>query len=425
MANQPSKTLTTAAIGLLLVALAPRIASAQSTDPRLLPWLGCWEPANGAESGDLLCVRPATQQSAVEVVRLAGSEIVSREVVFADGARHETQRSDCSGWEEGNFSKDGRRLFLSSEHACDTGTETGGGIMAIATPYEWLDIRVAGEGDDLMAWVQRYQLASAEKTEAAGFGDVLDNSWNARTARVVAAAPLDVDDVIEADAYVAHQAVEALLAERGDPLALDADGLLRMADAGVPSSTIDVAVAVSFPERFQVAQGNQPERAAIDQGDYDGRWGRAGYGRGYGYYNPYFYDPFYYGYGAYPYGGYFGYRGGYYGGYGYVPTVIVVDRQSESQPHGRFVAGRGYTRGGSSSGASRSYPSGATRSYPSSGGSRASGARGSSSGSSGRTAKPRGGRSSSQSSIGKSAPTTRAPAKSSSSGRTAKPRGGR
>ncbi len=364
MANQRRRTLTTAAIGLMLVALAPRIASAQSTDRRLLPWFGCWEPANGAESGDLLCVRPASQSSAAEVVRLAGNEIVSREVVWADGARHETERGDCSGWEEGTFSKDGRRLFLTSEHTCDSGTEDGAGIMAIASPTEWLDIRTAGTGDDVMAWVQRYQLAGVEKTKAAGFEDVLDAVRSSRTARMVAAAPLDVDDVIEATGHAPHQAVEALLAERGDQLALSSGELVRLSDAGVPASTIDVAVAVSYPEVFHVAQGEQPERAAPDEGDLDRRWGQRGmwgttirtstipstamaYGYGYGL------------------GGYYGggYGGGYYGGYGYVPTVIVVDRQSSDAQHGRFVAGRGYTRGGSGSstgGAARSYPAGSS-----------------------------------------------------------------
>ena len=401
MANQRRRTLTTAAIGLMLVALAPRIASAQSTDRRLLPWFGCWEPANGAESGDLLCVRPASQSSAAEVVRLAGNEIVSREVVWADGARHETERGDCSGWEEGTFSKDGRRLFLTSEHTCDSGTEDGAGIMAIASPTEWLDIRTAGTGDDVMAWVQRYQLAGVEKTKAAGFEDVLDAVRSSRTARMVAAAPLDVDDVIEATGHAPHQAVEALLAERGDQLALSSGELVRLSDAGVPASTIDVAVAVSYPEVFHVAQGEQPERAAPDEGDLDRRWGQ----RGMGYYDPYFYDPFYrygYGYGyGYGLGGYYGggYGGGYYGGYGYVPTVIVVDRQSSDAQHGRFVAGRGYTRGGSGSstgGAARSYPAGsssrpsASRSGGASSGAGAATRTGGSS-STGRTAKPRGG----------------------------------
>ncbi len=398
MANHRFNGLHAAAVALAL-ALAPGLASAQKTDARLLPWLGCWEPANGADAGDLLCVRPATQDAAVEVVRLAGSEIVSRELVWADGARHETERADCTGWEEGTFSKDGRRLFLSSEHTCASSTEQGGGIMAIASPNEWLDIRVAGQDDDVMAWVQRYQLASAEKTEAAGFGDVLDDLWSARTARMVASAPLDVDDVIEANEQVPHQAVEALLAERGDQLALSSDELLRMTDAGVPASTIDVAVAVSYPETFQVAQGDRPERAAVDEGVLNGRSGR----RGYGSYDPFFYDPFYrygygygYGYGGYGYGGY-GYGGYGYGGYGYVPTVVVVDRQPTQ--HGRVVNGRGYTRGGSGSstgGASRTYvPSGGRpAAAPRSGGSTSGGTAARSGGSSGstRTAKPRGGR---------------------------------
>ena len=92
----------------------------------------------------------------------------------------------------------------------------------------------------------------------------------------------------------------------------------------------------------------------------------------------------YYGYGPGYYGG-FGYYGGGYG-YGYRPTVVIVDRVDDTpRPRGRVIAGRGYRNPGSSSAGGRVMrPSG-----PSGGSSAAPSSTRSGSGSSGRKAKPR------------------------------------
>jgi len=371
--------------------------SAQDVDSRWLPWLGCWEPSEAEAGSDLLCVLPTTTESgAVEVLRVVESEVVAREMVWADGTPHQTEREGCEGWEEGTFSADGRRVFMRSEHTCEGGAlQEGGGIMAMSTPNEWLDIRIMGLEGENMAFVQRYRPASAQTTADAGFADALaGREWTSRSARMLASASLDVDDVIEASAQVPAEAVQALLAERGDVLDLDTDRLMRMVDAGVPEEVIDLAIAVSFPQRFSV-EGGSAQMAQAEGGQrayrpmmgafmydpfYSGLSLRYGYGYGYNYgFNSYGYGYPYYGPG---YGGY-----GAYGGYGYRPTVVTVDRAPRD--HGRVVRGRGYRSGGSSSsGAGASRGSAATRRSGgvSSGGSRSSGVK-----SKGRTAKRRGG----------------------------------
>lgn len=378
------------AIAMLAALGAAPSASAQTWDARWLPWLGCWAPVGAAETDDLLCLRPAEALGSVEALRVSGGEVVSREVLWADGVRHDTEREGCTGWEEGRFSSDVRRVYMTSEHVCEGGmVQEGGAIMALASPDEWLDVRVTGMGGERTAWVQRYRLVDQETAAAAGFGDILeaDRAWNARAARLVASTSLEVDDVIEAAGQVPPEAVTALLAERADRLDLDAAELIRMSEAGVPDDVIDVAVAVSYPDKFALAAGG-PEEA---RGQY----------RGYrSFMSPFGFDPFYgpwslrygygYGYGLY---GYYPYGGWGYGGYGYRPTVVIVDRAAE---HGRVVRGRGYTRsrGGTAgpSGSPAYVPSG-QRGQPgvSSGGS-ASGGSGAARPSTGRKAKPRGGR---------------------------------
>jgi len=399
-------------LGLALATLAvtsPRTAQAQaqprSSDAQWLPWLGCWQAEGSSSHAGLVCVRPATDPSSVEILRMNGKDVVSHEVVWADGQRHQTTREGCTGWEEGRFSKDGQMVFLSSSHTCDGGVvRTGGGIMALASPNEWLDVRYNGMGDTKTPWVQKYSLATAEQTAAAGMSDILANrAWSVVAARRAAATPPTVDQVIEASKAEPAPVVQAWLAERKAPLKLDAKALERMADAGVASSVTDMAVAVSYPNHFRVNTRGPSE------GAYN-RYPTRGWGR-YGYYNPYAFDPFwdmygfspfgfafspygYYGYrGYYPYGGYLGgYWGGYgYGGYGYTP-IITITNQAPRQ-HGRVIAGRGYTQGsysGSTGSTAQPRSSAPRATAPPSSAGRTSGSTGSH-GSTGRTAHRRGG----------------------------------
>ncbi len=347
----------TALAGLALLAVTALPASAQSARLGWTPWIGCWQTDDGPE-GSALCIRPSDRQDgAVEILGIEDGQIQEREVVWADGRRHETIRDACSGWEQGRFSEDGRRILLSSSHTCEDGlVQEGGGIMAMATPREWLDVRYVQIADEPTAWVQRYRPAPAEVARAAGLAELADRpAATVLGARTAAAQRLDVGDVIEASAVVPGAAVEAWVAEKGDALRLDADGIVAMADAGVPDRVVDVVVAVSNPDVFRLAQG-EPERLQVDGRD---RAARRGYrGRfGMGVYSPwrYYRSPYAYGWSPFGYSGWgYGYLGGtpYGGGYGYRP-IVIVERRDEDNRRSRVIAGRGYSGGGGGGGAAR------------------------------------------------------------------------
>lgn len=387
---------TTAALGALaLVAGSATQAAAQTTS--LLPWVGCWE-AEGAPTDAALCVRPTGDAGSVEILRVEDGAIAAREVLWADGQRHETVREECEGWESGTFSADGRRVFLQSEHACEDGTvRKGAGVMALTGGDQWLDVRTLEVAGEPTAWVQRYGRSYGEAAELVGVADLLaERAMTVRAARAAAGAELDLDDVLEASAILPAEAVEAWLAETGDGFDVDAESLIAMDDAGVSDRVIDVVVALSNPGTFRLADGG----AMRVEGEDDGRGVRRGYGNAWG--GSFFWDPFgyrryrYSPYSAYGYGyGYGGYGSGYYGyGYGYRPTIVVIEpRQQDSG--GRVVNGRGYTRRSGSSSPAPRPASGSTMSRPSTGGSSsASPSRGSTGSSSGSTrkAKPRGGK---------------------------------
>ena len=377
-----------AVAALSLSALGATPAAAQDVDARWLPWVGCWEKVGAPADDPMLCVRPGTD--GVELLTVSRGEIRETRALRADGVERATEEEGCTGTERAGFSSRADRLYMSTDLDCGNriGRESSR-MWAMLSPTTWIDIRAVDVEGQGASWIDRYRVASSARVEAAGLADLTAGRIAAiEAARVSASAPISTDDVIEAYAAVGAEAVKAWIAERGDPIRLDADRLVQLADAGVPAEVIDVAVAVSYPERFAVAQ--EPRGEAARSGRriplYLDPWG-------YGYpYSMFGYDP--YGYGALGRYGYFGYPYGY-GGYG--PTIVVVrpvqsDNSEASSRHGRMVKGRGYTQRGSGTVTGSGVPSSgsvrpATRSTGSSGASTPS------SGSSGskRTAKPRGG----------------------------------
>jgi hypothetical protein len=218
--------------------------------------------------------------------------------------------------------------------------------MAMVEPDRWVDVR-ALVGPSSMAWVKRYAPAPADRVTMAGLGTrvAAGVSRAVETARLAAAGPIWVDEIIEGNANTEAEAVRAWIVEQGDPLRLDADRLIRLADAGVPPEVIDVAVAVSFPDRFAV------DRQARGDRDYGRTYGWNPFG-GWGSWSPWggYYDPFWYHY------GYDRYRYGY---NAWGPSVVVVRpvMPSRGSPGGRMVKGRGYVPAGGSARGTATRPS--------------------------------------------------------------------
>lgn len=378
--------------GALLLATALPV-HAQIDDTRWLPFIGCWEPAGESAEAGLLCFRPS--DGGVEMTSVLAGEVVATEQLVSDGQRRAVVAEGCDGWESVSFSEDGRRAFTSTELTCADGTRSGTGVMAMVAPNRWVDVRSIDVQGEKVAWVQVYVLVGFDRLNEAGvFDPQAAFATSVRPARLAASREIDIDDVIEAVDRMDTEAVVAWIASQRDPFDIDGAEIIRLADSGVPESVIDVVVAVSYPDRFVVAAEQAIART-------DPRLASRRIGFGYGSYM--MWNPFYgygsrysvYGYGSYGYGGY-GY-GGYgptYGGYGYVPATVTIERRPSG---GRVINGRGYSRGSAGDGrvaATRGGTFGGGGGWSGSsggGGSRASGSSGSSGSSSGRTAKPRGG----------------------------------
>lgn len=379
---------TAASVALLHLLALP--AQAQE-GPRWQAWVGCWVPTSNASTPvdapadpGMVCILPANEADAVEVVAVEGSTIGNRSTLVADGQQHSVAREGCSGWESAEWSSDGSRVYTHGRHTCSEGLErTSSGLMALASNGDWIDVQSVAAGGNSGVQVVRYRPLSEPGRMPSELASTIGNRDLATsTARMAATSAVSVDDVIEASQRVDDLTVEAWLIEHDQPLRIDADALLRLADADVSTRVIDLLVAIAYPDKFAIDETARQSYGSVGRAPvpFWDPWGYYGGG--------------YYGGGYYPYGMR---RGGWYSGY---PAVIVVRNPDggSGSGSGRAVKGRGYTQGSGNtgnSGGSTAQP--APR--PSSGGSSTqagsasgSGSRDSSgSGSSGttRTARPR------------------------------------
>ncbi len=326
-----------------------------------LPFMGCWTDVEAPVDAPLTCVVPA--KGGAEILTVASTGVVERQLLRADGVERPFDSGGCTGVQSAEASQGVARIYTQSTLRCEGGTaRSTRGIITMVNPREWIDVRALTVEGGSTSWVKRYRLAAEHRVEAAALteaeraeieGALAERGLAIETARVAASGPPSVEEIIDAHARTDAEAVRAWIAEQSQPIRLDADRLVRLADAGVSPEVIDVIVAVSYPERFALARqpdaGMERDRRMNDR-RYD--WDRYRFGSWY--YDPFYYDPYYfgrsrfasrYGYGV---GGWYGggwYNGGWSGG----PSVIIV-QPVEKDRQGRLVKGRGYVGGGSSGG---------------------------------------------------------------------------
>jgi uncharacterized membrane protein YgcG len=284
-----------------------------------LAWHGCWQPEPPATEADeaqarlaqspSVCLEPGDAASSLQLRARVDGEVVAEEVLVADGSRQPVEQGGCTGWKRSLLSADRHRLFLQSETTCEGGNASRlSGVSLIVAGDRWVDIDVAEVAGERELAVRRYRSLEADLPPLPGA------TRSARyTARVAAAAPLEVEDVLEALDHVDPAVVEAMLVETDSRFPVDADLLVRLDDAGVPGQIIDLMLALSYPERFAVTDTTQ----AIPAATYHYYWG------------PWFHHHYYdYGY-----------------WYPYHPPA------SRPLPSGKAISGRGYTRVAPHSGA--------------------------------------------------------------------------
>ncbi|CAN5661921.1 hypothetical protein BH23GEM11_BH23GEM11_02870 [soil metagenome] len=324
-------------------AQAPVQADA-AEDLRWLPWLGCWEPTDelATEGSELLvCITPDRDGARIE--SLVDGESMGAEFLAGDGSRQDASEGGCEGTRQARFADDGRRLFFLSDLECglDARRTTRGVFAMGADGFEWIEIQAisAGEGDEPFLSVRRFQTASRatlarhERAEPA-----TDRGLAIETARRSAARAMTAGALTEASDIAGPAVTAALVAEMGQGFDLDARALREYRNQGVAPEVLDMMIAMTWPDRFQVSVDGSVDAVEMARTTdpryddrYDARYSRGGYssyhctgwlGRcsSFDAWLAYRYGGFGYGYGYAPRG--YGYQPyGWYTG----PRYIVVD----------------------------------------------------------------------------------------------------
>ncbi|HET9582006.1 MAG TPA: hypothetical protein VFP76_04250 [Gemmatimonadota bacterium] len=327
----------TAAFALLVAALPARAEPVRAVDddPRWQAFLGCWAPVTEAGAMGLedhvLCFRQ-DESGAVSIATVVDDELRGEEVVRADGAPRAFEREGCVGTGSATWSADGTRVYLRSTLRCGeerSGRETTG-VLALGTGGTLIDLRAVGAGEEHGVRTLRYRRLARDEYPASM--RVLPGGTDDAVS-AYAAAPLSVDDVVEAAGFLPAATVGAMLVELPTRFHADAETLLALADAGVDEEVLDIVVELGYPERFAMGQAGFADVGVFRGGGgmpglyYDPWMGKGGYY--YDRYSRYGYSPF-----GYPYG--WGLGGG---------TIIIIDPDDDDPgTPGAAVKGHGYTR---------------------------------------------------------------------------------
>lgn len=313
------------ALVLVLGVVSP--AGAQQLDARWAPFAGCWELVDG---GATSCVAPSTA-GAVTLTTIVEGKPVLEQTIVADGAAHALAEPGCTGSQRHDWSRDGRKLFGRAELRCaGQPVRTVTGLSLKTGDNSWLDLQAVDIAGNTSLRIRRLRRASG------------DRPGLATSVAPYSAATFTLEDVKEANAKVSPAVLEAALAETGARFALRARDLVALDDAGVPGAVIDLMIAGSYPEKFQVER-----RAAARVDAYPPTFGPASLSGYWGLGYPYFYS--YPGYDVY-YGDYYSpYGYGYPGSYYYYPGPSVLvggggETSAAQDGDGRAVNGVGYTR---------------------------------------------------------------------------------
>ena len=204
---------------LMLVALAaPGAGAQQVADARWRPWLGCSSPAQGdtLPPSPVVCVIPAPGTSAVDVVRIAELQVVSRTRIDADGQRRPVDRAGCTGWDRAEWSAVGRRVFVSAEHHCAASRLASTGVMAMSAGDQWLEVQGLNADSGEVAGVQRLVPAVADAPLPEEVVTALTAAHAPDlAARGDAAVPIGPAEVIQANGRVSPLVLDAFVSEAG------------------------------------------------------------------------------------------------------------------------------------------------------------------------------------------------------------------
>jgi len=222
------------------LAIAASSANAQTAaiyGAGLEAWTGCWSAElSSVPSGvvRLVCITPTANVNVANVATIDG-DVVAYETIDATGRTFTLQSQGCTGTRRGAWSRDSRRLYITTTGLCRGVPISTSAIYSISTSGEW----VAVEGSTLRG---------APRVRAVRFRDVglpaglpLDvatavrkNELARQSTRAAFGAAVHLEDVVEALSLAQPDVVAAWVHERAQRFDVTQADLARIDLSGFP-----------------------------------------------------------------------------------------------------------------------------------------------------------------------------------------------
>jgi hypothetical protein len=249
---------------LALCVFAP--AALSQGDPRWQAWFGCWTADSARTSAaTTVCVTPVANSSAVNLVTIARGAIVTRERIDANGRPQPIGGNGCKGTESANWSASGRRVYLRADFSCASGTPGSTTSLFAMTPTgEWLRVEKARAGGGMVITVTRLRPTTLSTALPELSVRAIESQQRALLpARAFTAAPVVVEEIVDAVRNVDGDVVRAWLLTSQQVFAFGPAQIATLADAGVPAPILE-AVGANVVEAPVVVRVEQP--VVVEQG---------------------------------------------------------------------------------------------------------------------------------------------------------------
>ena len=244
----------------------PPPAPTVQVDARWSPWVGCWRPDPAGQGDARICLVP-TADGSIRWLAVSNGQVTDEETITADGKARPMEDRDCRGTESATWLTRSARLVRTSDLTCGKDARRKvTGLWFLSTGHVWIEAQAVDTEGTRKVRLQRYRLAADQHLPPG-----VDTVAFARGPEPPASAlEWSIDDVIDASKAVPPEALQAAISELNAPFALSGKSLIRMADAGVPTTVIDLVVAVTHPSKFLVRRADDSSPGWATYEDWPG-----------------------------------------------------------------------------------------------------------------------------------------------------------
>jgi hypothetical protein len=176
-----------------------------------------------------------------------------KETLILDGSKQPLDAKNCTGWESSKWVPETGAIVGSSEvHCKDSGSFRTSSLKVMLAPDQMVDILGIITGDQTRVAARRLNFHHSLEAAAESRSNL-----NGYAGRVAVSAAWNVTGIIQLAAMVDDQVLQAALVEKNDKLHVDAKALRQMKAARLSKDTIDLMVALAFPDKFFVQTDGQ------------------------------------------------------------------------------------------------------------------------------------------------------------------------